>query len=143
MTIEKYLKTHKDQHAYCEAIIFPDGTIEDAIPSHLEKLIKITGEERDVICEKMLMNAGPVAWLVDYTNCCSIWYNFGMLPENLSKEQEETIRKLKEAGQLSNDFVAIKNYEMRICSIHKELLSCDDEGKRKELINELDNITER
>lgn len=143
MTIEEYLKTHKEQYAYCEAIIFPDGTIEDAIPSHLEKLIKITGEDRDTICKKMPMSAGPVAWLVDYTGCCSVWYKFGMLAENITPEQENTITMLKEAGQLSKDFVAIKNYEMRICSIHEEISSCNNNERIQELINELNDITER
>lgn len=143
MDIKEYINTHKDYINYCEAIIYPDGSIEDAIPSHTEKLIEITKEDRDILCDKMPIEAGPVAWLVDYTNCCSVWYNMGMLPENLTKEQEYTIEKLKEHGILSSDFVATKNFEMRICNFHKIMLTSNDENEIKRAQKELEEITER
>lgn len=131
MIIDKYLETHKEQYNYCEVVIFPDGTIEDARPSHCEMLLKITGEDREIIYDKMPINAGPVAWLVDYTNCCSIWYNMGMLPENVTKEQENTIEILKKAGQISKEFVATKPLEMKICGINK--LKSNQNEKNEEI----------
>lgn len=142
MDVKKYLETHKDQYNYCEAVVFPDGTVEDARPSHTEMLLRITGEDREVIYEKMPMSAGPVAWLVDYTNCCSIWYNFGMLPENMTDAQEETIKILKDAGQLSRDFVATKNFEMRVCALNNEFATAD-EKRVEEIKKELNDIFDR
>lgn len=140
MKIEEYLETHKDQYNYCEAVIFPDGSIEDARPSHCEMLLKITGEDRFVMYDKMPINAGPVAWLVDYTNCCSIWFQMGMLPENLTKEQENTIKILKNAGQLSKDFEAVKNHEMKICALQQEIVNCNDKNRIAEIEKEFEDI---
>lgn len=142
MKIDKYIEEHNKKKivGYCEAIIFPNGDIEDAIPSHTYKLIAISGKSQDEISEIMPMEAGPVAWLVDYTNCVSVWYDFGMLPENLTQEQEKTLQKLIDNGVISYDFKAVKNFEMKICNLNKNMREAENEEEFKIAKKEFDDF---
>lgn len=88
---------------YCEAIIHRDGEIEYAIPSHTEKLIKITGENRDVIYEKMPVTASPILWLVDYTGCIALYTDFYYAPEKCTLKQRLSLKKLIDNGLVKND----------------------------------------
>ena len=47
---------------YCEVIIHPDGTIEEARPSHLESLIRYMNLPREVIYELMPISDSPISW---------------------------------------------------------------------------------
>lgn len=47
MNIDGYIKNHTDI-CYCEAIIYPYGTIEDAIPSHVMKLCEIYNSSKNI-----------------------------------------------------------------------------------------------
>ena len=126
MNVIDYINNHQDVN-YCEAIIFPDGSVEDAIPSHTEKLISISNVPREVLCELMPMSAAPVAWLVDYNNCCSVWFDTGYLPENVTDEQMNTISLLIKEGILSANFKAVKLYEKSICELHQTMAKCSQE----------------
>ena len=113
MNVLDYIKQHNHIN-YCEALIYPDGTIEDARPSHTEALIRATHENRDIICEKMPISASPAQWLVDYTGCVAVWYDFAYLPESLNDSQIQTIMELVEAKILSNCFVGYMDKELSI-----------------------------
>lgn len=143
MDINEYLETHKDQYNYCETIIYPDGTIEDAHPSHTEKLISIACNQnslkREELYELLPISAGPAEWLVDYTNCCAIWYGFGMLPENITKQQFDTINKLKEAGQIYHDFKMEQKFELKICQLHDKMADATHE-EFEEILHEIETI---
>ena len=143
MKVEEYIKEHKGIQCYCEAIIYQNGEIEDATPSHTYKLINISGKSQDELNEMMPLEAVPVAWLVDYTNCVSIWYEFGMLPENLTEEQENTIDILIKEGIVSPDFVATKNYEMKICSLNKNIYEAKTDEEREKALKEFDDFFSR
>ena len=114
MNVQDYINQHTDIN-YCEAIIYPDGSIEDARPSHLEKLIQISNKPREILIQEMPISAGPVDWLVDYNNCCSIWFEMGKLPENVTDEQIDTIKVLKGHGIISKYFKATQSFEKKIC----------------------------
>lgn len=63
---------------YLEAIIEPSGEVHYAVPSHVEKLIKLSGEPKEAIYTKMPGTASPLHWLLEYTGCVSIWSEFHM-----------------------------------------------------------------
>lgn len=92
--IEKHKQTFIN---YFEAIILPSGEVVYAVPSHIEKLIQITGESREVIYDKMPITASPIHWLLDYTGCVSLWSAFH-LGEPTTAEQQKTLQSLIEAG---------------------------------------------
>ena len=104
MTVQEFIKQHNHVN-YCEAIIFPDGTIEYANPSHIEKLIQITNEDRDDLSIKMPWDASPVPWLVDYTGCVALWYEFCYLPESFNIKQSFTISELLKADIIANPYI--------------------------------------
>lgn len=74
------LETHKEAFVnYLEVIIREDGTVEYAVPSHQEKLIKIAMVKLGVT-RKVLYDMCPpeymfdvIAWLCKITGCVSVW----------------------------------------------------------------------
>ena len=105
---------------YCEAIIFPNGDIEYATPSHIEALLKIINEPRVDIQKKMPMDASPINWLVDYTNCVALWYDFALLPEQYNSNQEKSIYELIKSNVLHKDFVGYMRKEISILNRNKQ-----------------------
>ena len=85
---------------YCEVIIYPDGDLEYAVPSHVEALVRIAGESRDSIDNKMPITSSPIKWLVSYTGCVAVWFNFYIVPEEYTEKQKTTIRKLIDSGAI-------------------------------------------
>ncbi len=102
MDIDDFIENHTHIN-YCEAIIHPDGSIEYARPSHVETLIRITGEDREVIYKKMPITASPIFWLIDYTRYISVWYDGYVKPDTCTKEQEESIKKLIDNNIIINN----------------------------------------
>lgn len=99
------IEKHRDIYThYLEAIIFPDGHIEYAIPSHQEKLISICCEKLRV-SRQTLYDMCPeeyyydfVTWLCNISGCISIWTNFMIKSdkEPITNLQNQTITKLTE-----------------------------------------------
>ena len=86
---------------YFEAIIFPDGHIEYAIPSHQEKLVHICCELLKVH-RQTLYDMCPeeyyydfVTWLCNVSGCISIWTNFMIKSDNkpITHNQIKIIQK--------------------------------------------------
>ena len=95
MTVNEFLEDYKPQWInYCEIIILKNGTIEIATPSHTEKLIKLTGEHRDVIYEKMPIDASPTVWLVAYTQCVAVWADMQIGPVSINRFQLRVLKIL-------------------------------------------------
>lgn len=90
-----YIKQHKGI-CYCEAILYPDGTIEDAIPSHLERLITISEIPRDELWERIKVWESPLEWLCNYTGCISIWYHKYYATKPPTKAQLNTLKALSD-----------------------------------------------
>ena len=91
--VDQFIKEF-DYPEGCEAIINLEGEIAYASPSHIEALIKYSGESRDVIYDKMPLDAMPIKWLVEYTKCISVWPDGIILPKAITESQQVTVRKL-------------------------------------------------
>lgn len=116
MRVAEYIKNYK-QDCYCEVIIKPNGMIELAQPSHTMKLVELSKESYETICNKMPVNAGPVYWLVEYLNCVSVWYESYIYCNKITQKQLDTIEKLKKANCIAKDAVGILSKELEICGI--------------------------
>ena len=101
--IEKHKQTYIH---YLEVIMFPDGHIEYAVPSHQEKLIAVACEQLNVSREE-LFDMCPddyffdvLVWLCNITQCVSIWTNGFTMSDiiELTGAQKEMLEQLKEAG---------------------------------------------
>ena len=120
MKVEEYIKQH-NHVAYCEAIIFPNGDIIDAIPSHTEALIKQVMRDfslcREQLAEMIPNNASPLSWIVDRYNYGCIWYNSAIVSVDCTKEILNTIQELINANILQ-DIVRIEETdEYKRCKI--------------------------
>lgn len=99
-SIERHLARFRN--TYLEAILFPDGHVEYAIPSHQEKLISILqkklGVKRQAIYD-MCPEAYYFAlldWLLKETECVSLWTQFFV--GDLNESQKKTVQALVDAG---------------------------------------------
>lgn len=99
--IEKHKKTYIN---YLEVVIFPDGTIEYAVPSHQEKLIAVCCKMFDVdrdglgqMCPKEYY-FDFMTWLCKVSHCVSVWNKYVVKPDIMTKEQKEALLKLKLEG---------------------------------------------
>ena len=125
MTVTEFIKQHNYIN-YCEAIIFPDGTIEYANPSHVEKLSKITNEPREELANKIPIEAGIVAWLADYTGCVVLWYDFCYLPETFNTAQAFTIAELLKEKIIANPYIGHQLREKAIIERNKKYLETNE-----------------
>lgn len=92
-------KTHKENFtAYLEVIIFKDGHIEYAVPSHQMKLVDIYCRKnnitRDELYKIIPITEAPNDWITYNLGLIQVWYNFIRRPINITKEQEETLKRL-------------------------------------------------
>ena len=97
------IDTHKKTFInYLEVIITPDGTIEYAVPSHQEKLIRIATDKLS-LSRKELYDMCPMeymfdvaSWLCNITGCVSVWNDRYVGTPN--KNQLASLRMLKNEG---------------------------------------------
>lgn len=81
--LDKHMETYAD---YLEAIMFRDGHIEYAVPSHQEKLIKIAASKAGMSKEDFLNQVPDDAkldflnYLLNYTGCISLWSSGFIIP---------------------------------------------------------------
>ena len=93
---------------YCEVIIHPDGTIEEARPSHIESLIRYIGLPREVIEEMMSISDSPISWLVRKTECVAVWYEHQLLPfKEITKAQRYVLKELANANKIKLDTLIV------------------------------------
>lgn len=121
MSIDEFVKQHSHTN-YCEAIILPNDNIDYATPSHIYKLISLTGKSKDEIDSIMPPTASPLEWLISYTNCVAVWYNFFRFG-NLTEMQKCSLHKLVKSGILIKGIKGISTDEYYRCK------SLDDYAK--------------
>ena len=109
-----FIKQHEYKN-YCEIVISPTGDIEYATPSHIYKLMAITGKSREELKQIMPMRASPIHWLVEYTGYCVCWYSSFILPIGYGKRQIAVIRRLMRHGIMSNVTTGIITHEKTVC----------------------------
>lgn len=100
MILEDYIANHTSKN-YCEVVISPNGDIEDAIPSHLYKLISVSGESMDNLNKMISRRAAPMEWLIEHTGYAVCWYNYFIVPDKYTDNQRRSITELIKAGVMS------------------------------------------
>lgn len=91
---------------YLEVILFADGHVEYAIPSHQEKLISICREQLK-ISREALFDRCPreyyfdvIVWMCNITGCVSVWTDRYIKSDTnpLTNAQFQMLQKMKDAG---------------------------------------------
>lgn len=89
-----------------EAIIYPDGTIGYARPSHIEAMMKYTRiPRRKIEFEYMPIFASPIIWLTGFTGCIPVWETGFYWTYNMTDEQKEMISNLVSRGLIKNNIL--------------------------------------
>lgn len=96
-TVFDYETHTKNFVNYLEVIIFKDGHIEYAVPSHQMKLIDIYCKEKNISKDKLYeiipLSDSPVSWIIHNTGLISVWYDFIMY-STITEEQKVALQKL-------------------------------------------------
>lgn len=111
LEVEDFIKQHTHYY-YCEAILYPDGTISYVKPSHTETLIRATGMTHKEVYEEMPITANVVSWLLDKTRCVAIYYDGYVEPPNkkITLAQKIALKKLTESDIVSFKYLHDKKY---------------------------------
>lgn len=112
LEVEDFIKQH-NHIQYCEAILYPDGTISYVKPSHIETLIRATGMTHKEVYEEMPVTTPSVmSWLLDKTRCVAIYYDGYVEPPNkkITLAQKIALKKLTESDIVSFKYLHDKKY---------------------------------
>ena len=111
LEVEDFIKQH-NHIQYCEAILYPDGTISYVKPSHTETLIRATGMTHKEVYEEMPVTANVMSWLLDKTRCVAIYYDGYVEPPNkkITLAQKIALKKLTESDIVSFKYLHDKKY---------------------------------
>jgi len=116
VNVKDFIAQHNHK-CYCEIVISPDGDIEYAEPSHLYKLIRITGETKDALNAKIPDRAAPMEWLVEYTGYCVCWYDSFVLPNGYTTHQIHCIKELMRVGIMYSYIEGPITCEKTVCEL--------------------------
>ena len=125
-TVFDYETHSKNFINYLEVIIFKDGHIEYAVPSHQLKLIDIYCKENNIKKEKLYelipLSDSPNDWIIYEIGVISVWYDF-IRYRDITKEQEESLKKLVDTKCINSKyqkFKIIKNKYGNLVSENEE-----------------------
>lgn len=96
----------KNYPFYTEVVIFLNGHIEYAIPSHQEKLVAILAKKKGWTRQQVIDNTPKeyyfdwMTWLLNETGYISVWYDFILTPEEVTDAQTKTLTMLIQKGAI-------------------------------------------
>lgn len=103
------VETHKQNFInYCEVIIWPDGKIEYAVPSHNEALIKAYAKQhglsRDEAVEEARLRFGfyAIDSIMKETGIIEVWYDYLHNETPLTENQRSSLSMLLENDCISD-----------------------------------------
>lgn len=103
------IEQHKQNFVdYLEVVVFPDGHIEYAVPSHQEKLIAVCMEELGITRDELNKRCPKeyyfdfMTWLCNVSHCVSVWNEYIITSDTvpLTIEQREALQELIKCGLL-------------------------------------------
>lgn len=100
---------------YCEIVIYPDGNIELARPSHTETLFRYYENKyhlsRAEINREIPEWCSPLHYIIEKENLVSVWYEFVICSEAITAEQERTLEILKEYKLIKTGYIKDYSHE--------------------------------
>lgn len=109
-TSEFNLTEHLKRYVnYTEVVIFPDGHIEYAMPSHQEKLISILCSMEHKSRQQVIDETPSeyyfdwLNYLLNKTRCISVWFDFIITSKQMTDAQNDTIINLIQSGAVRLD----------------------------------------
>lgn len=99
MQVGEFKRESLEKHyGWREAIIFPDGDIRFAQPSHLQIMERIYKKAHGCTTDELYVimpeSASPIMWLTEYTGCICIYPDGYYIPSVISKKANRTLKLL-------------------------------------------------
>ncbi len=105
----EFIDLHRrDEEETCECIILPDGKVEEPVPSHINKLVELAGEDTAWLHGQMEKGMEPLYWLVQFTGCMAVWKSRVVSPAEPTPKQEETLEDLRNGAMLGVKYLIEK-----------------------------------
>lgn len=132
---------------YLEVVISPDGIVEYAVPSHLEKLLKIFMEQEHITDRAVAVKTiedrdtdmdGPLISLTKLTGYISVWneaYTCGMSP---TKKQLAALRTLKLNGLYSGSLNDLYAEKQKLIQAFREMFFEAEKGAGNDTVTDSD-----
>lgn len=119
MKVMDYINAHRNDEEPCECVILPDGEVEEPVPSHIEMLERLAGEEPAVLNGHMEKSMEPLFWLAEYTGSMSVWQTRVVSPAVPTGAQQETLEELYNAAFLEPGYLMQKAEEVYVDSVKR------------------------
>lgn len=105
----EFIDLHQnDEDEICECVILPDGSVEEPVPSHINRLIELSGKDSAWLHAQMDKGMEPLYWIVEFTGCMSVWQTRVVSPVNPTQEQMEALEELQDGAMLSPNYLLQK-----------------------------------
>lgn len=114
-----FIHAHREEEGYCEGIILPDGEVEEPLPSHINRLLEIAGEDPVLLHGLMDKGMEPLYWLVELTGCMSVWQTRVLSPSRPTPRQLEAVEELHDAALLSPKYLMEQVDESYVRSVRR------------------------
>lgn len=118
-TIEFISLHRQDEDEKCECIILPDGSVEEPVPSHINRLIELSGKDSAWLHAQMDKGMEPLFWMVQYTGCMSVWQTRVVSPAEPTQEQLEALEELQDGAMLAVKYLLQKADESYAESVRR------------------------
>lgn len=114
----EFIHVHQvDEADACECIIQPDGSVDEPRPSHINRLIELTGRESSWLHAQMDKGMEPLFWLVEFTGCLAVWKTRVVLPAKPTQAQLDTLEELRNSALLAPKYLMQKVEEQYVESV--------------------------
>lgn len=122
---------------YLEVVISPDGKVEYAVPSHLEKLLKIFMKQENISDRAVAVKTiedrdtdmdGPLISLTKLTGYISVWREAYTCGKSPTKKQLATLRELKLNGLYHGTLNDMYVEKQKLIQAFREMLTEYEKG---------------
>ena len=121
MTALEFIHKHQNDEDNGECLILPDGSVEEPLPSHIGRLVELTGMDAGALHGRMEKNMEPLFWLVEYTGCMSVWQTRVVAPTVPTGQQQAAqllgMTQPKLSNLLRGQFRGISEAKMLECLV--------------------------
>ena len=119
MTALEFIHKHQNDEDNGECLILPDGSVEEPLPSHIGRLVELTGMDAGALHGRMEKNMEPLFWLVEYTGCMSVWQTRVVAPTVPTGQQQAALEELHDAAFLAPKYLMQTPGQEYVESVHQ------------------------
>ena len=93
--------------------------MEEPLPSHIGRLVELTGMDAGALHGRMEKNMEPLFWLVEYTGCMSVWQTRVVAPTVPTGQQQAALEELHDGAFLAPKYLMQTPGQEYVESVHR------------------------